>query len=196
MLENLSNYRVILGSASPRRQQLLAGLGLAFEVEVRATDESFGPELRAYEIPLHIASRKADVFMPQLKEKDLVITADTVVWIHGHVMNKPEDRNEAISMISELSGNVHDVYTAVCILTSHGKISFWDETRVHFSKLDQREIEFYVDQYKPYDKAGAYGAQDWIGLVGIDKLEGSYFNVMGLPVHKLYAALKAMPAII
>lgn len=193
MLNNLQHYRVVLGSASPRRQQLLAGIGLPFEVEVRPTDESFGQELRAHEIPLHIATSKAEVFSPDLGRADIIITADTVVWINDQVMNKPADRTEAIEMISELSGNVHVVYTAVCVLSTQGKISFWDETRVHFSKLDQDEIAFYVDQYKPFDKAGAYGAQDWIGLVGIDKLEGSYFNVMGLPVHKLYAVLKNVP---
>ena len=194
MLKNLSGYRVVLGSASPRRQQLLAGLGIPFEVEVRETDESFGHKLKAQEIPLHIATSKAEAFYADLGDRDIVITADTVVWINGHVMNKPSDRSDAIAMISELSGSVHEVYTAVCILSSQGKTLLWDETRVHFAKLERDEIEFYVDQYKPFDKAGAYGAQDWIGLVGIDRLEGSYFNVMGLPVHKLYDALKKIPA--
>jgi septum formation protein len=190
MLSNLSRYQLILGSASPRRQQLLAGLGVPFRVEVRETDESFSNQLQGHEIPVHIAGCKADAFSNDLGENDVVITADTVVWINGHALNKPSDRSDAIKMISELSGNTHEVYTAVCVLTKTGKTIIWDETKVHFSRLDQDEIEFYVDQYKPFDKAGAYGAQDWIGLVGIDKLEGSYFNVMGLPVHKLYALLK------
>jgi septum formation protein len=190
MFENLENKRIKLASKSPRRQQLLQGLELSFEIWTKEVDETFPDYLQREEIPLFLASKKADAFRSELSEGDILITADTIVWIDGHVLNKPADRTEAIQMIGMLSGKVHDVYTGVSIVSTQKTELLWDVTRVHFTKLDSMEIAHYVDNYSPFDKAGSYGAQDWIGLVGIDKLEGSYFNVMGLPVHKVYQALK------
>jgi len=190
MLDNLKGKKVILASKSPRRQQLLTGLELEFEVRTKEIDESFPDSLVAEEIPLYLARLKAEAFTEELEEQAIIITADTIVWLNGKALNKPADREEAIRMISSLSGNVHHVYTGVCITSQQKQVVFYDETRVTFAKLDADEIIHYVDEYKPFDKAGAYGAQDWIGFTGISKLEGSYFNVMGLPVHLLYQHLK------
>ena len=190
MLENLHNKHIKLASKSPRRQQLLQGLGLSFEVWSKDVEESYPEHLEREEIPVFLASKKASAFQEDLQQNDILITADTIVWVDNQVLNKPADRSEAISMISLLNGNTHDVYTAVSISSSEKTETLWDCTRVHFSRLTQSEIEYYVDHFSPFDKAGSYGAQDWIGLIGIDRLEGSYFNVMGLPVHKVYQALK------
>lgn len=190
MLENLQNKSIKLASKSPRRQEILRGLGLTFDLWIKEVDEDFPQELQRESIPLHLAAKKAEAFRSEMKKEDLVITADTIVWIDDHVLNKPADRNEAIEMLGLLNGKMHDVYTGVSIMSLQRTELFWDCTRVHFSTLTQQEIEFYVDHYSPFDKAGSYGAQDWIGLVGIDRLEGSYFNVMGLPVHKVYRALQ------
>jgi septum formation protein len=190
MFENLNNKRIKLASKSPRRQQLLQGLELSFDVWTKEVDETYPDYLQHEEIPLYLASKKAEAFRSELSDGDILITADTIVWIDGHVLNKPADRQEAIHMIGMLSGKVHHVYTGVSIISKEKAELLWDVTRVHFTQLEMTEIEHYVDNYSPFDKAGSYGAQDWIGLVGIDKLEGSYFNVMGLPVHKVYQALK------
>ncbi len=190
MFENLSSKRIKLASKSPRRQQLLAGLGLEFELWTKEVDEDFPQHLQREFIPLHLAAKKADAFRSEMKEDDLVITADTIVWIKDRVLNKPADRSEAIDMLEMLSGQMHDVYTGVSIMSIQKTELLWDCTRVHFSTLNQKEIVHYVDNYAPFDKAGSYGAQDWIGLIGIDRLEGSYFNVMGLPVQKVYKALQ------
>jgi septum formation protein len=190
MLENLHNKRIKLASKSPRRQQLLQGLGLTFDVWSKEVDESYPYQLQQEEIPLYLASKKADAFREDLHDGDVLITADTIVWIDGQVLNKPEDRDDAIRMIGLLNGKTHDVYTGVSIVSLEKTELLWDRTRVHFTRLTAEEIEHYIDNYSPFDKAGSYGAQDWIGLVAIDRLEGSYFNVMGLPVHKVYQALK------
>ena len=191
MLENLQNKRIKLASKSPRRQQLLQGLGLTFDVWSKEVDETYPDHLQQEEIPLYLASKKADAFREELQDGDVLITADTIVWIDGQVLNKPEDRDDAIRMIGLLNGNTHDVYTGVSIVSNEKSELLWDRTRVHFARLTAEEIEHYIDKYSPFDKAGSYGAQDWIGLVAIDRLEGSYFNVMGLPVHKVYQALKS-----
>jgi septum formation protein len=190
MLENLHNKRIKLASKSPRRQQLLQGLGLTFDVWSKEVDETYPDHLQQEEIPLYLASKKADAFREELHDGDVLITADTIVWIDGQVLNKPEDRDDAIRMIGLLNGNTHDVYTGVSIVSLEKTELLWDRTRVHFARLTTEEIEHYIDNHSPFDKAGSYGAQDWIGLVAIDRLEGSYFNVMGLPVHKVYQALK------
>lgn len=190
MFENLQNKRIKLASKSPRRQQLLQGLELTFDVWSKDVDETYPAHLQREEIPLYLASKKADAFRAELSDDDILITADTIVWVEGQVLNKPNDRAEAVFMIGLLNGNTHDVFTAVSIVSNEKTVLLWDKTRVHFSQLTSAEIEHYVDNYSPYDKAGSYGAQDWIGLVGIDRLEGSYFNVMGLPVNKVYQALK------
>jgi septum formation protein len=190
MFDNLQNKRIKLASKSPRRQQLLEGIGLKFEVWSKEVDESYPEHLQREEIPVYLASKKADAFRDELDQHDLLITADTIVWIDGQVLNKPEDRSDAIRMIELLNGNTHDVYTGVSIASIKKSEIIWDRTRVHFATLTSAEIEHYIDNYSPFDKAGSYGAQDWIGLIAIDRLEGSYFNVMGLPVHKVYQALK------
>jgi septum formation protein len=191
MFENLHSKRIKLASKSPRRQQLLQGLEITFEVWSKDVDETYPNHLQREEIPLFLAAKKADAFRSELSEDDILITADTIVWIDGQVLNKPSDRDEAIAMIEKLNGHVHEVYTGVSILSKEKTTLLWDCTRVHFSQLTSSEIAHYVDNYSPYDKAGSYGAQDWIGLIGIDRLEGSYFNVMGLPVHKVFQALKS-----
>jgi septum formation protein len=187
--QHLNRYRFILASKSPRRQQLLRELGIPFELITKEVDESFPAHLQEGEIPLYLCRKKADAFDGELTPETLVITADTVVWINNHVLNKPESRDEAINMLRELSGSRHEVYTAVCIKSSVKQESFAARTDVWFKPLTQGEIEYYVDNYKPYDKAGAYGAQEWIGYIGMERIDGSYFNVMGLPVKELYEKL-------
>jgi septum formation protein len=185
-----SSYHIKLASKSPRRQQLLQSLEIDFEIWSLEVEETFPSELQREEIPLHLAKIKADAFLPRMQSNDLVITADTIVWIDDRVLNKPTDVKEALTMLRMLNGKTHEVYTAVCLRTLDREEILWDCTRVHFAQLEEAELQHYIAHYKPFDKAGSYGAQDWIGLVGIDRLEGSYFNVMGLPVHKLYNALK------
>jgi septum formation protein len=167
----------------------MKGLDISFEVRTMEVDESFPPALQREEIPLFLSKLKAQAFLAEMKENEVVITADTVVWVNDHVLNKPEDRDEAIAMVNELSGNHHVVYTGVTITTKDKALSFYDETKVYFEALTQEEIEYYIDKYQPYDKAGSYGVQEFIGYMGISKLEGSYFNVMGLPVHQVYKKL-------
>ncbi len=188
------NYDLILASKSPRRQQLLHGLGLSFEVRTKDVDEDFPTHLRAAEIPLYLCEMKADAFIPGMKDHEMLITADTVVWVNDHVLNKPADEQEAFSMIRELSGQRHTVYTGVCLTTTTHRKSFTDATDVFFHPLSDEEIWHYIRGYHPFDKAGSYGAQDFIGYIGIERIEGSYFNVMGLPVHKVYQALKTWPS--
>jgi septum formation protein len=189
LAEKYKNHKIVLASKSPRRQELMKGLDISFEVRTMEVDESFPPALQREEIPLFLSKLKAQAFLPEMKENEVVITADTVVWINDHVLNKPEDRDEAIAMVKELSGNHHVVYTGVTITTKDKALSFYDETKVYFDALTQEEIEYYIDKYQPYDKAGSYGVQEFIGYMGINKLEGSYFNVMGLPVHQVYKKL-------
>ena len=190
LLPNLFKYKIILASKSPRRQQLLTGLELNFEVRTMDVDESFPAELQAEEIPLYLSKIKADAFKAEMADNELIITADTIVWINHHVMNKPESRDEALAMLGELSGSVHKVYTGVSITTKTKELHFFDETEVEFAILSSEELEYYFDKYNPIDKAGSYGVQELIGYIGIKKLNGSYFNVMGLPVHLLYEHLK------
>jgi septum formation protein len=183
-------YHLILCSASPRRQLLLTELNLEFEIRTKNTEENFPNHLKAEQIPLFLAVQKAKSFESELKSGELMITADTVVWINGHVLNKPADREEAIKMLKELSGAMHEVYTAVCLFTREKKKLFYAKTDVFFKKLNTDEIEYYIDQHAPYDKAGAYGAQDFIGMIGVERIEGSFYNVMGLPMKELYEELK------
>lgn len=179
---------LILGSSSPRRQFLMRESGFEFTVEKPDVDEDFPRELPVEQVAKYLAVKKAEFFRADIKDQ-VVVTADTVVIINNYILNKPQDRTEAISMLNVLSGQTHLVMTGVCILSAEKEQSFDDTTEVTFKKLSQKEIEFYVDTYKPYDKAGAYGAQDWIGMVAIEKITGSYFNVMGLPIHKVYQHL-------
>jgi len=180
---------LILGSKSPRRQELLGGLNIPFEVRTKETDESYPASLPSHEVPEYIAKLKAAAFA-DLSAEDTLVTADTVVIVGDEILGKPHTREEAITMLRKLQNRTHQVVTGVCIRHGEKQISFSDETIVHFTALTDDEIAYYIDNYRPYDKAGAYGVQEWIGYVAVDSMEGSYFNVMGLPIHKVYQALK------
>lgn len=196
MLDNLKNYRIVLASQSPRRKELLAGLGLEYETRILPdVDESFPPELTGGDIPMYIAREKAEAYRPSLSADELLITADTIVWLGGTVLGKPVDRDDALRMLGLLSGRTHEVYTGVCLTTIRWQHTFTARTEVRFCPLDEEEITWYVDRYRPFDKAGAYGVQEWIGYVGVEHIAGSYFNIMGLPVQRLYRELKKMPAL-
>ena len=183
------NRPLLLASSSPRRQYLMREAGFEFTVGKPDVEEDFPDTLPVDQVAKYLATKKAEYFRPRL-QNEIVVTADTVVIINNKILNKPQHRDEAIAMLEELSGKTHRVMTGVCILSKEKEQSFDDTTQVTFVTLSPEEVEFYVDQYKPYDKAGAYGAQDWIGMVAIDKITGSYFNVMGLPIHRVYQHLK------
>ncbi len=185
----LSNYSIILGSQSPRRKELFIGLNLPFKVEVREIDENFPVEMPAFEVPEYLAIQKAIPFKPDLAKDDLLITSDTIVLIDNHILGKPFDYEHAFEMLQLLSGRKHMVITGVCITTVNKQITFSDRTDVFFKTLSIEEIDYYLTHYQPYDKAGSYGVQEWIGYVAIEKIEGSYFNVMGLPIQRLYEEL-------
>ncbi len=187
--EKLNQFRYILASKSPRRQFLLTELGIPFELVTKEVDESFPDHLEKDEISLFLARKKADAFERELDEMTIVITADTIVWVNNHVLNKPENEEEARVMLRELSGNKHEVYTGVCLKSSQKEIAFAVRTVVYFRELTEGEINYYISTYKPFDKAGAYGAQEFVGYIGVERIEGSYFNVMGLPVKELYEEL-------
>jgi septum formation protein len=189
--EDLKKYKFILASKSPRRQFLLKDLGLDFEVHTKEVDESFPETLKAGDIPLYLCKKKADAFDADLDDNAIVITADTIVWVNGQVLNKPENFDDAVRMLQLLSGRMHEVYTGVCIKSKNKTKAFYSLTRVYFKNLSLQEIEYYINNYNPYDKAGAYGAQEWIGYIAVERIEGSYFNVMGLPLKELYEELLA-----
>jgi septum formation protein len=182
-------YKLVLGSASPRRQELLKSLGFEFTPKPINANEDFSPELKAQQIPIYLAEKKANAYPDQLEENELLITSDTIVWCEGKVLNKPADFEEGKKMLELLSGKMHEVFTAVCLKSKNKQITFYDASKVYFKKLKTEEIEYYLNNYSPYDKAGGYGVQDWIGYIGIDKIEGSFYNVMGLPVKVLYEEL-------
>lgn len=193
MLDNLKKYHLILASNSPRRKELLGGLGLDFEVRVLpGIDESYPESLVGEEIPTFISRVKAQPYLELMTENDLVITADTIVYVDGEVLGKPADARDACNMLRKLSGRVHQVITGVTLTTREFQRSFSVTTDVTFVELSDNEIDYYVAHYRPFDKAGAYGVQEWIGFVGVSRLEGSYFNVMGLPVQRLYTELKQL----
>ncbi len=187
----LEKYNIILASNSPRRQNLLKELGVKFTVKTNDVEETHPNHLQREQIPLFLAELKSDPFSNTLKDNELVITADTIVWVDNKEIGKPKDYDDAKKMLQTLSGNKHTVYTGVCLKSNKKKHSFWASTDVYFSKITDYEIEYYLENYKPYDKAGSYGIQEWIGYIGIEKIDGSYFNVMGLPIQKLYAELKS-----
>lgn len=183
-------YQLILGSASPRRQDLLKSLGFEFLNKPVKVDETLWPkDLQAQEICIYLAELKADAYEEELKENDLLITADTIVWCESKVYNKPANFAEGKKMLESLSGKMHQVFTAVCLKSANKQTTFFDESKVYFKKLKPDEIEYYLTNFSPYDKAGGYGVQDWIGYIGIDKIEGSFYNVMGLPVKDLFEEL-------
>lgn len=194
MLDNLKKYKIILASASPRRRELLAGLDVDFVVRTLPdVDESFPADLQGGEIPLYISKKKADVYRPFMADDELVITADTIVWLDGKALGKPVNENDAFAMIRNMSGKTHSVFTGVTITTKNVQHSFVAQSDVTFAELSDDEIEYYITKYRPMDKAGAYGAQEWIGYIGMSNIVGSYFNVMGLPVQRLYSELKQIP---
>lgn len=168
----------------------MRGLGFEFEIRTKDVDETFSEELTAEEIPLFLSKKKAEAFKDELNPDEILVTSDTVVWLGDHVFNKPESEKEAVEMISTLSGRKHEVITAVCITSVNKQTVFYDSTDVYFANVDRSDIEWYVSKYKPFDKAGAYGIQEWIGYAGIDKIEGSFYNVMGFPTQKFYVELK------
>jgi septum formation protein len=179
---------IILASGSPRRQELLKGLDIPFIVETKEIEEVYPKHLKENEITEFLARLKIKAFK-DISDDKILITADTIVWHKGKAVMKPRNREEAIQILTSLSNTCHYVYTSVCIKSNTKTRIFSDQTKVCFKKLTEEEISYYIDKYKPYDKAGSYGAQDWIGFIAITKLEGSYFNVMGFPVHKLYQEL-------
>lgn len=180
--------QLILASSSPRRQFLMKESGFDFVVRKPDVEEDFPATMPVENVASFLAKKKAEFFRPSITE-EIVVTADTVVILDQRILNKPADREEAIEMLSTLSGRTHTVITGVCVLSREKELVFDDRTEVTFKSLTRDEIEFYVDVYKPFDKAGAYGAQDWIGMVAVERINGSYFNVMGLPVHRVYQEL-------
>jgi septum formation protein len=191
MLDNLAKYKIVLASNSPRRKELLGGLGVPFVVRVMdGIDESFPDGLQAEEIPLCIARKKAEAYLDALAADELLITADTIVWLEGRVMGKPKDAAEAREMLCALAGQTHQVITGVCLTTREKRVAFSCVSDVKFAALTEEEIAYYVERYRPFDKAGAYGIQEWIGFVGVERIDGSFYNVMGLPIQRVYAALK------
>lgn len=186
---NTSFPKIILASKSPRRQELLKLMGLDFNVVLKEVDESFPSELNPAEIAVHIAENKAKAFDESLNQNELVLTADTIVCIENAILGKPENEEHAFAMLSSLSGKKHEVITGVAFLQNHRLYSFHETTEVYFRTLSAEQINYYIKTCKPYDKAGSYGIQEWIGLVGIEKIIGSYTNVVGLPTHRVYQEL-------
>lgn len=188
--EKLKDHHIILASGSPRRQQFFRELGLDFEIRLKNVKEEYPSELRDVEITNYLAELKAAAFEGELSPKDILITSDTIVWHGGRALEKPKDPAQALEMIKSLSGKTHEVITSVCFKTSAKVRTVHAITRVTFSRMEEDEIQFYIDNFRPFDKAGAYGIQEWIGLIGVEHLEGSYFNVVGLPTHLVYQTLK------
>jgi septum formation protein len=193
ILNKINEFDIVLASKSPRRLQLLTEIGLKFRVVNHLDmDEVYPSVLKREEIPLYLAKAKASFYESFLESNTLLITADTIVWLENEVIGKPVDAEDAIRMLIRLSGNMHEVFTGVCLKTIASEKIFFASSKVYFRKITEEEIRYYVDKYKPFDKAGAYGVQEWIGYVGVEKIEGSYYNVMGLPVQKLYCELVNM----
>ncbi len=184
--EKLKSYTVILASGSPRRQQFLKDLGIDFVIRTKDVKEVYPKYLHGKEITDYLAVLKANAFKDSLKKNEILITADTIVRFNGKVLGKPTDAKNAKEMLKELSGQAHEVITSVCIKTSEKQILINDSTDVYFKVLTDDEINFYVENYQPFDKAGSYGIQEWLGYIGVEKIVGSYYNVMGFPVHKFY----------
>ncbi|MDO9154049.1 MAG: Maf-like protein [Paludibacter sp.] len=190
MLSNLNNYHIILGSQSPRRRELLTGLNIPFEVRHIDVEETYPEFMVGVDIPMYLAEKKANAFADKMHENTLLITADTIVWHEGIALGKPANREEAVKTLQKLSGKTHQVITGVSISTFDRRKTFHVISDVRFANLTPNEIEYYLDNFQPYDKAGAYGVQEWIGFVGVEHINGSYYNVMGLPVQRLYNELK------
>ena len=187
--EKLQDYHIILASGSPRRQQFFKDLNIEFEIRLKPVEENFPKHLKAAEITDFLAELKADAFEGELNTGDILITSDTIVWHEGSALGKPADAAQALEMIKSLCGKTHEVITSVSFRTPDKKKTVNSTTRVSFSELSNEEIQYYINEYRPFDKAGAYGIQEWIGLIGIDHIEGSYFNVVGLPTNLVYKTL-------
>lgn len=188
---DLRGWKIILGSASPRRKELMSALDIDFTVDTRNNfEEDFRELHRTYEIPAIMSEGKSEGFHRQLSDDEILVTADTIVLCGDDVLGKPADREEAVAMLKELSGKEHEVVTAVTIRSSLRKVTFSDTAKVRFADLDDEEITYYVDQYRPFDKAGAYGVQEWIGYIGIESIDGSFYTIMGFPVFLFYRKLK------
>ena len=187
MFKNLANKKIILASKSPRRQELLRGLGIPFEIRTKEIDENFPNTIDASDVASFLAQKKAEAF--ELSIDEILITSDTAVLLTNRILNKPQNTEEAIEMLKSLSGKTHKVCTGVCIKSIEKEVLFSDFTSVTFKPLSTDEIEYYIKHFKPFDKAGSYGIQEWIGFIGIEKIEGCYYNVMGLPLSKLYQEL-------
>ncbi len=183
-------FNIILASKSPRRQQLLHDLGLKFTVQTKEVDEIYPGNLSREQVPVYLAELKATPFLSGLLDNDLVITADTVVCLGEQILGKPKDRTEATKILKDLSDGEHQVITGVCLTSNNKSHSFYSITNVRFKQLTSDEIDYYISEFKPYDKAGAYGIQEWIGAIGITHIEGSFYNVMGLPIQKLYEEIQ------
>lgn len=190
--EKLKDYTIILASGSPRRHQFFKEMELDFEVRLKSVEEIYPPELKAAEISDYLAKLKAEVFKNELVENDILITSDTVVWYENESLAKAADNLEAESMLKKLSNDWHQVITSVCFTTSERQIILNSITEVKFKNLSHEEIQYYIENFKPYDKAGAYGIQEWIGLIGIEEIKGSYTNVVGLPTQLVYETLSNM----
>lgn len=191
MLTNLKKYNIILASKSPRRQELLKGIGVEFSILTKDVDESYSKNISVFDVAPFLSLKKAKAFEEsELPENYLVITADTIVVVNDKILGKPVDADDARNMLGLISGKKHSVITGVTIRTAETIKTFSVTSKVSFDVLEEKEIEYYVNEYKPFDKAGSYGIQEWIGYIGVNNVEGSYFNVMGLPTHKLYQMLK------
>jgi len=184
--QKLKNKHLILASGSPRRQYFLKELGLDFEIRLKEVAEVYPKELKGHDITDFLSKLKAEPFIEELKENDVLITADTIVWLENKAIGKPKDLEEAKQMLSNLSGKTHEVISSICITTKNKQIALSDSTLVKMKKLTEQEINYYVNNFSPLDKAGSYGIQEWFGYIAIEKIEGSYFNVMGFPTHKFY----------
>ena len=184
------NKKLILASKSPRRQELIKGINIDFEIFTYEVDESFVADLKAEEIALFLAEKKSNAYPNTLNENEILLTADTIVWINNHVLNKPVDENEAFEMLKEISGTMHEVYTAVCLRSIQKVKIFYERTEVFIKKISDDEIRYYINNFEPFDKAGSYGIQDWFGYTSVEKINGCFYNVMGLPINKLHDELK------
>lgn len=192
LIEKLKKYHLILASGSPRRQQFLKDMGLDFEIKLKSVDEVFPEELKATEITDYLAKLKATPFLDTIAQNQIVITSDTIVWHNEKTLGKPVDEKDAFTMLRILSNDWHEVMTSICFTTPETQKVVNCTTKVRFKKLSDQEINFYVENYKPLDKAGAYGIQEWIGAIGINEIKGSYNNVVGLPTHLFYKTLNTL----
>lgn len=186
----MTSKKIILASKSPRRQKLLRELGVDFEIKTKDVEEVYPSELNKQEVAIYLSELKAKAFKGELKADEIIITSDTIVCLENRIIGKPKDSQDAFNMLSDLSGKMHEVITAVTLMSLAKTVTFFDVTEVYFKELSNLEIERYIDKYQPFDKAGSYGIQEWIGYIGIEKIVGSYHNVMGFPVKKVYEALE------